>query len=115
MYLSILIAGANNHKYFMGFLACLVLMCSQMLYGSAHFWEDQCRIFAKNDGFWEAIVKVSQCDPWVAWVAANAVLHLAWVFMLFICQLYQVFLLYFNSDGDKESNTILYKLIIIYT
>lgn len=29
-------------------------------------------------------------NPWVAWVMANAVLHMAWVFVLTICQTHQV-------------------------
>lgn len=32
------IAGANNHKYFMGFLWSLMLMCSWMLYGCSNYY-----------------------------------------------------------------------------
>ena len=30
------------------------------------------------------------CEPWVAWVAFNALLHTGWVSTLLACQLYQV-------------------------
>lgn len=74
----------------MGFLASLVLMCSQLLYGCTLFWREKCQVYPSTDGFWKVLIKVGQCDPWVAFVSANALLHLAWVMMLFICQLYQV-------------------------
>lgn len=84
--------GAKNHKHFIGFLASLVIMCAQMLYGSVQFWMNQrdCKIFPASEGFWQALVDIGQCDAWVAWVWANALLHLAWVLMLLICQIYQV-------------------------
>uniref|UniRef100_A0A1Y1KH18 Palmitoyltransferase n=3 Tax=Photinus pyralis TaxID=7054 RepID=A0A1Y1KH18_PHOPY len=82
--------GAKNHKYFLGFLAALVIMCCQMLYGTSQYWVNQCNVVPKKDSFFEVLLKIGRCDPWVAWVATNSVLHLAWVFMLFICQLYQI-------------------------
>lgn len=33
---------------------------------------------------------VGTCEPWVAWVGANATLHAVWVATLLGCQLYQV-------------------------
>lgn len=83
--------GAKNHKYFMGFLFSLVVMCSQMLYGCVLFWQNQpnCRI-QPSDGYWKFLLMIGQCETWVAWVAANTLFHSTWVFMLFICQLYQV-------------------------
>ncbi|KAJ8986067.1 hypothetical protein NQ317_003361 [Molorchus minor] len=64
--------GAKNHKHFIGFLACLILMCAQMLYGSIRYWQSECGIKTTADGFWIAIVSIGECDTWVAWVAANA-------------------------------------------
>lgn len=63
-----------------------------MLYGSVLYWHNQpqCSIFETPDGFWKVLIDIGQCDAWVAWIAANAMLHLAWVFMLLICQMYQV-------------------------
>lgn len=85
--------GAKNHKYFMGFLASLVLMCCQMIGGSIKFWQNDpyCNITnATSNGFWKTVISIGQCDSWVAWVAVNALFHCIWVFMLFICQLYQI-------------------------
>lgn len=67
-------------------------MCSQLIYGSMQFWqhEEACHISSSSDGFWKVILGIAQCDPWVAWVTANGLLHLAWVTMLLICQIYQV-------------------------
>lgn len=38
MQTSIIFTGANNHKYFMGFLWSLMLMCSWTLYGCLHYY-----------------------------------------------------------------------------
>lgn len=88
------ISGAKNHKYFIGFLACLVIMCSQMLFGAFSFWKNdpQCNALDEraNRTFWETLLAIEQCDTWVAWVSVNAAFHGIWVFMLLICQLYQV-------------------------
>lgn len=83
--------GAKNHKYFMGFLVCLIVMCTQMIYGSTQYWQAQCEMFPLNEtSFWQVIVTIGQCDAWVSWVCANAMLHFAWVLMLFVCQVYQI-------------------------
>ncbi|XP_066137592.1 palmitoyltransferase Hip14 [Euwallacea fornicatus] len=86
--------GAKNHKYFICFLACLVIMCSQMLYGAFCFWKNdsQCHALDNRDNrtFWETLLAIEQCDTWVAWVSVNAAFHGIWVLMLLICQLYQI-------------------------
>lgn len=93
MYCKKIVLGAKNHTYFIGFLACLVMMCIQILYGMTQFWQNNtsCNISSLSGGFWKVIVGIGQCDPWVAWVSVNALLHLAWVTMLLVCQIYQVF------------------------
>lgn len=86
--------GAKNHKHFIGFLACLVMMCAQMLYGAFFFWtnDPQCHIMDdyENRTFWETVLTIGRCETWVAWVSLNALFHGIWVFILLICQLYQV-------------------------
>lgn len=85
----------------MGFLASLVVMCMQMLYGSVIYWKSEplCNINATTDGFWKAVIAIGQCDTWVAWVAVNALFHSIWVFMLFVCQLYQVDFGHFSMNS----------------
>lgn len=62
-----------------------------MIYGSTQYWQEQCDVFPLNEtSFWQVIVSIGQCDAWVAWVCTNAMLHFAWVLMLFACQVYQV-------------------------
>ncbi|KAG5883927.1 hypothetical protein JTB14_032150 [Gonioctena quinquepunctata] len=84
--------GTKNHVHFIGFLASLVLMCTQMLYGSIKYWQNStnCNITANPESFWKTVVTIGQCNTWVAWVATNALFHSIWVFMLFICQMYQI-------------------------
>ncbi|XP_022902031.1 palmitoyltransferase Hip14 [Onthophagus taurus] len=83
--------GAKNHKYFMGFVASLVIMCSQMMYGIMLFWrsQDSCRV-DQAPSYWAGFLTIARCEPWVAWVGVNALLHFGWVLMLLICQLYQI-------------------------
>ncbi|XP_019548594.2 palmitoyltransferase Hip14 isoform X1 [Aedes albopictus] len=84
--------GAKNHKYFMGFLWMLMVMCCWMLYGGANFYVQACSINMDEvlSGLWNAIVAIGSCNPWVGWVMANALLHMSWVTVLTICQTYQV-------------------------
>lgn len=81
--------GAKNHKYFMGFLWMLMIMCAWMLYGGANFYVQACSV-NMEEGLWNAIVAIGSCNPWVGWVMANALLHMSWVTVLTICQTYQV-------------------------
>ncbi|XP_062560303.1 palmitoyltransferase Hip14 isoform X1 [Armigeres subalbatus] len=84
--------GAKNHKYFMGFLWMLMIMCCWMLYGGANFYVQACSVNMEEvlSGLWNAIVAIGSCNPWVGWVMANALLHMSWVTVLTICQSYQV-------------------------
>ncbi|XP_056630446.1 palmitoyltransferase Hip14 [Diorhabda sublineata] len=83
--------GAKNHKHFIGFLTSLVIMCMQLMYGSFKYWQNttSCK-FASTDSFWKSIILIGQCNTWVAWVAVNALFHSIWVFMLLVCQIYQI-------------------------
>lgn len=87
--------GVKNHKYFIGFLAVMIVMCVQLIMGSLNFWRNQseCRFPPANLDAWEIMSAIGQCDTWVAWVTANALFHSIWVSMLLICQLYQIALL----------------------
>ncbi|XP_045480575.1 palmitoyltransferase Hip14 isoform X1 [Harmonia axyridis] len=84
--------GVNNHKYFIGFLATLVIMCIQLILGSIKFWKNQpeCNLTLISPNFWDTMSAIGQCDTWVAWVSANALFHSIWVSMLLVCQLYQI-------------------------
>ncbi|XP_037025556.1 palmitoyltransferase Hip14 isoform X2 [Bradysia coprophila] len=81
--------GTKNHKYFMGFLWSLLIMCCWMLYGGAHFYMHTCSV-PMNDGMMTSFIGIGTCNPWVGWVMANALLHFGWVAVLTFCQTYQV-------------------------
>lgn len=40
--------------------------------------------------FLESLNAIGNCNAWVGWVMANALLHMSWVILLTICQTYQV-------------------------
>ncbi|PSN53756.1 Palmitoyltransferase Hip14 [Blattella germanica] len=50
-----------------------------------------------------ALGEVAVCDAWVAWIAANAVLHAAWVATLFACQMYQIMCLGMTTNERMNS------------
>ncbi|XP_055383554.1 palmitoyltransferase Hip14 isoform X2 [Condylostylus longicornis] len=81
--------GLNNHKYFMGFLWCLLVMCIWMLYGGVQYYKNVCNV-TLSDGVWNNLNQIANCNPWIGWVMGNALLHLSWVTVLTICQTYQV-------------------------
>jgi palmitoyltransferase ZDHHC13/17 len=81
--------GYKNHKYFIGFLFTLIIMCIWMLYGGFEFYQESCDI-QYSDGLLSALMIISSCQPWMAWVMLNAMLHFIWVTILLICQLYQI-------------------------
>lgn len=81
--------GARNHKFFIGFLVMLIIMCSWMLYGGCFYYTDVCDV-NYEDGLWAALTIVSACTPWIGWVMLNASLHFIWVTILLICQQYQI-------------------------
>lgn len=85
--------GAKNHKHFMGFLWLLLVMCLWMIYGGASFYAIHCNLSLNTHGFWPTVVQIGTCQPWMGWVMANALLHLAWVSMLAVCQTYQIVIL----------------------
>ena len=67
-------------------------MCGQLMYGIVQYWHSkvECHIIYEDLGFSKGLMKICGCEPWIAWVAANSLLHFTWVLMLLICQLYQV-------------------------
>lgn len=82
------VAGARNHRYFIGFLASLVAMCCWMLWGCAQYFSAECAA----DGEWppDVALQWARCNAWLAWVALNAAFHLFWVTVLLCCQMYLV-------------------------
>lgn len=74
--------GWKNHKYFIGYLASLVLMCFAFVLGCVALWN-------ATLGDWN-IVDVLRYQPWVNLMAAQAAVHGGWVLVLLCCQLYQV-------------------------
>lgn len=82
--------GSGNHRYFVLYLLFMVLMLLWFLMGCYIFWREDCDVGIKGDGFWSSVGIVFTCSPWVAWIAANGILHIIWVTGLLLCQLYQI-------------------------
>lgn len=80
--------GANNHKYFLGFLFWLTLMLIWCLYGAGIYWRESCDV-PYDKGFFLSLSQVISCSPWVFWIVINASIHILWVSSLFVCQFYQ--------------------------
>jgi len=52
---TLMFAGAKNHRFFMGYLIMLLVMCVFMLYGCVLFWQTVCGI-SLGKGFWRGKV-----------------------------------------------------------
>ncbi|XP_042222045.1 palmitoyltransferase ZDHHC17-like [Homarus americanus] len=99
--------GANNLKYFIGYLIMLCAMSCFVVQGCFSFWNGACNIDFSKQGIWSSLGSVGTCEPWVAWVGANATLHALWVATLLGCQLYQVLIL--GMTTNERMNCYRYK------
>lgn len=95
--------GALNHKFFVGYLVCLMMMLIWVLYGCIVFWEVKCNIQLTSNGS-GSLGDIFTCAPWVTWIAANGILHLIWVTTLFICQIYQISCLAMTTNERMNCN-----------
>lgn len=86
--------GAHNHKYFLGFLVCLLGLCIVVISASVQYWQFECWTNLTNrenpDSY---LIAAAKCDPWVMWITLNIALHVLWVGVLLACQLYQIMIL----------------------
>ncbi|XP_068627576.1 palmitoyltransferase Hip14 [Battus philenor] len=91
--------GAKNHRYFIGFLVCLLIMCAWMVWGGAQYVRQQCAAGSPAGGeareevaggALRAALAALRCNAWLTWVMLNALFHLFWVTVLTSCQLYLV-------------------------
>lgn len=78
--------GADNHRYFIGFLFCLIVMCAWMLYGCIQYMSGECG----QEASMSAVTTWAACNAWMMWVIVNSLFHLIWVTVLIISQLYLV-------------------------
>ncbi|CAL8079723.1 unnamed protein product [Orchesella dallaii] len=75
--------GWRNHKFFVGYLFSLVLMCIIFLLGAVKFMR-------KNlHKEWDFIHVVS-FEPWITFMSLQAAFYGIWVLGLMICQLYTI-------------------------
>ncbi|KAK2187317.1 hypothetical protein NP493_169g00000 [Ridgeia piscesae] len=81
--------GAGNHKYFLGFLFFLFSALIFSLYSSAVYWDATCDLMS-DEPFSSTLWKIMSHAPFYFWVQCNVVVHLIWVGMLLICQLFQI-------------------------
>ena len=68
-------------------VACTACLCVPSV------WQSNCPLSFYEDGITGVIYKIFKTSPWVGWIGLNAMGHIVWVSILFICQLYQVLLL----------------------
>jgi hypothetical protein len=112
--------GANNHKYFIGYLLSLSIGAMFTLYGCYMVWLNGCAHANAGGGSWGAVKELAYCDPWVAYLLGNTIVHSVWVVPLTVCQIYQIVILamttnermnagrykhfHSNSKSDKHSH-----------
>ncbi|KAL5007395.1 hypothetical protein ScPMuIL_016201 [Solemya velum] len=105
--------GAHNHKYFLGYLFFLFCMLSIGFYGHILYWQHNCPIDFYEDGITGTVIKIMKTSPWVGWMAANSVVHMTWVSILFLCQLYQV--MWLGMTTNERLNYTRYQYLHAFT
>ena len=80
--------GYGNHKYFIMFLAFLVLSSALFTYLCYEYWLVvlQGRLFTGIN----FAIAASQYNGWVSLAAINSAFHFVWVLLLLLFQLHQV-------------------------
>ena len=75
----------------MGYLFCLSILAAGSFYGCCVVISKECPSDYHGEfGYLGQLFLLAKCQPWLAWVAVNAVFHFTWVTTLAICQSYQV-------------------------
>ena len=68
-----------------------------MLQGAYNIWCQQCKL-EEADGLASQLGSLMTCNPFVAFMAANAGFHFCWVATLTVCQLYQIVILAMTTN-----------------
>ncbi len=109
--------GANNHKYFMGYLFSLIVGAGVTMYGCYSVWLNGCSHSGEGGSF-GAFKELATCHTWVAFLLCNTIVHAFWVVPLTACQLYQIVFLamttnermnagrykHFHQHGEKHGH-----------
>lgn len=84
--------GLKNHKYFMGYLFTLCGMASFVVYGCYVVYRDECHLSVPfgSEGGWGSLKAMAVCNPWVFFAGVYGMANISWVFMLAVCQSYQI-------------------------
>uniref|UniRef100_A0A2P2I5D9 Palmitoyltransferase n=1 Tax=Hirondellea gigas TaxID=1518452 RepID=A0A2P2I5D9_9CRUS len=99
--------GALNLRYFVGYLLMLSVMCAFTLKGCMEYWLVNCGVSFPHVGLWTGLGMAGTCEPWVVWVASNAMLHVGWVTTLLACQIYQI--VYLAMTTNERMNCYRYR------
>lgn len=60
-----------------------------LFHGGVSVYKDSCNL-TLSEGFWNALLIIDNCSPWVGWMMLNTCFHLLWVTILTIIQIYQI-------------------------
>ncbi|XP_064599843.1 palmitoyltransferase ZDHHC17-like isoform X2 [Liolophura sinensis] len=90
--------GANNHKYFIGYLFFLFGLIMWFMHGCFTYWDANCPWSFYEEGITGVLWKICSHSPWVGWMGLNGLIHLGWVAALLCCQLYQVIFLSMTTN-----------------
>ncbi|XP_052064868.1 palmitoyltransferase ZDHHC17-like [Mytilus californianus] len=100
--------GANNHKYFIGYLFFLFGMICWCMYGCKIYWNNVVPFDFYEEGITGVSYKLVKNSPWVTWIAMNAAFHFCWVGILLVCQLYQVMWLAMTTNERLNAHRYKY-------
>ncbi|XP_058804479.1 palmitoyltransferase Hip14-like isoform X2 [Phymastichus coffea] len=97
--------GAQNHKYFLGFLMSLFGLCILTLVAIIRYWRYECWTNIKDaKSTDDYLFAAMRCDAWIMWVTLNISFHLGWVGLLLACQCYQITALGMTTNERINAN-----------
>ncbi|CAL8245626.1 unnamed protein product [Lota lota] len=82
--------GARNHRFFVLFLAALVMMGAWTFYGCLMYWSKHCPLHYQEQGLWGGLTALVNCSPWVLIIFCLAFYHTIWSSMILLLQLHQI-------------------------
>ncbi|KAM9278220.1 palmitoyltransferase ZDHHC13 [Morus bassanus] len=82
--------GIGNHRYYLLFLAFLIMTGVWLLYGTVLYWSNRCATSYHQDGAWTYFTQIMHCSPWVSYIFAVACFHTVWASLWLTVQLSQI-------------------------
>ncbi len=98
--------GVNNHLSFLGFILFISIITGFFPFGAYWVSLEACMI-SRNDTWFDLIIGMATCQPWLTFVGAIAGVFSLWTGFMLIMQLYQIIIL--DMTTNERANAARYR------